>query len=177
MDPSLGEALVRWSIRVAVACYLGRVFLDIGLWPNRARWPRYHAARGLWTIGCGCYLLHVLSAFAFFHTFSHEQAYRHTAAQTQQVTGIDWGGGLYVNYAFTLWWAADTTVWWAGDVRLPYRRRSYHLMLHAVFAFMMFNATVVFGPPEWRYAGCVVGAAIAAALLFVRVRGQGPSRR
>ena len=32
---------------------------------------------------------------------------KNSARQTAEVFGLDWGGGLYVNYAFTAAWVAD----------------------------------------------------------------------
>jgi len=67
---------------------------------------------------------------------------------------------LYFNYVFTVLWLADTVAWWVGDVDMHYRRRGYFWTLHVVFAFMVFNATVVFGPSVWRWVAPVVRVAI-----------------
>lgn len=164
VDPQLGEALTRLTIRVAVACYVGRVLLDVSgaARPVGAIAAR-KAARCLWTIGCGLYLVHVFAAFAFFHAWSHDAAYRHTAETTRAVVGVDWGGGLYVNYAFTLLWGVDAILWWLGGVGFAYRSRAYYWLVHGVFALMVVNATVVFGPPHWRWVTLVVVVVIAAA--------------
>ncbi|MEO8497915.1 MAG: hypothetical protein ABI614_22840 [Planctomycetota bacterium] len=168
LEPQITELLTRWSVRLAVACYVGRVALDLGLlgdWPPRSA---NKLTRWVWTIGCLLYLMHVVCAFAFFHEWSHSRALAHTAAQTETLTGIRWGGGLYFNYALTLLWVADTVAWWAGDVETHYRSRSYFWTLHGVFAFMVFNATVVFGPPAWRWIAAVVG--VALTIVYFRAR-------
>lgn len=168
LDPQIAELLTRWSVRLAVACYLGRVALDMGLvtpWPARST---MRLARWVWTVGCLLYLVHVLCAFAFFHDWSHSLAYAHTAAQTAAVVGIRWGGGLYFNYVFTLFWLADAAAWWAGDVHTHYRRGWYFWTLHVVFAFMVFNATVVFGPPPWRPVAMIVFVTFATAYFLAR---------
>lgn len=156
-----------------VLCYLARVLLDwrtAGLdQPDRSALAHSRTARLAWTAGCGLYLLHVLSAFALVHHWSHVAAYEHTADRTAAVVGWRWGGGLYINYAFTLLWLADTTAWWVRGRRWP-PTRSYFWMLQAVFALMMFNATVVFGPALWRRAA-LIGAAAAAIGWAVR-RGR-----
>lgn len=156
------ELLTRWSVRLAVACYLGRVALDIGLRGDSSSRSISKSKRWLWTIGCLFYLTHVICAFAFFHDWSHHRAYAHTAAQTEAVTGIRWGGGLYFNYVFTLLWLTDTVAWWAGDVHTHYRVRCYFWSIHGVFAFMVCNATVVFGPPAWRWVALIVSVALAS---------------
>src|SRR5690606_2887397 len=104
----------------------------------------------VWTAGCVIYLLHVAAAFHFVHDWSHEAACAQTAQQTAAVTGWHWGGGLWINYAFTLWWPLDVAwTWLRGLDGLP---RWYIVCLHAVAGFLMFNATVVFGPAWWRWA-------------------------
>ena len=169
MDFELGEVLTRWSVRAAVACYLLRVFLDshavrTGQPARHARWARW-----LWTAGCGLLVVHVVCAFAFYHQWSHQSAFQHTADETAQVIGVRWGGGIYLNYAFTLLWICDVACWWYGDVRSPYRHQYWFWCLHVVFAFMVINATVVFGPPFWKWVAAVIGFALVAIyMLFHR---------
>src|SRR5262245_22142067 len=67
---------------------------------------------GLWAFGCAAYVAHVVSAFQFYHHWSHENALTHTAEATAAVTGWRSGAGLYVNYAFTLAWLLDVIWWW-----------------------------------------------------------------
>jgi hypothetical protein len=82
--------------------------LSVGLWLKR----RDPAARLAWTLACAFYLMHVAAAFQFHHHWSHLAAYRETAQQTAEVFGLNWGGGLYFNYAFTIVWIADALWWW-----------------------------------------------------------------
>jgi len=168
LEPHLAELLTRWSVRLAVICYLGRVAIDLGLLRAGPSRSTNKISRWLWTIGCLFNLTHVVCAFAFFHDWSHDRALAHTAAQTEALTGLRWGGGLYWNYAFTLFWLADTVAWWAGDVNRRYRVRSYFWTLHAIFAFMVFNATVVFGPPVWSWVAILVGVALTAVTFLSR---------
>jgi hypothetical protein len=164
VDPQLGEALTRWTVRFAVACYVGRVLLDVGGAGRAGRSISIRRrARWLWTIGCGFYAIHVLAAFSYFHAWRHEAAYRHTADATAAVVGLQWGGGLYLNYLFTAFWVADTTFWWLCGPSFPYRSRAYFWTVHAVFAFMVVNATVVFGPAYWKWAAVAAALAIFAA--------------
>jgi hypothetical protein len=120
--------------------------------------------------------LHVLAAFAYFHAWSHDAAYRHTADATEAVVGFQWGGGLYVNYAFTIFWAADTILWWLGGTSFPYRSRTYFWTVHGVFAFMVVNATVVFGPPYWKWAAVAVAAVLVAAYWLGRRQKEADSQ-
>jgi len=81
-----------------------------------------------------------------------------------------WGGGLYFNYAFTLLWGVDAVAWWLGDVAAHGRGKTYYWLLHGVFAFMVFNATVVFGPPVWKPIALVVG--IGLAITYARSKAS-----
>lgn len=158
---------------MAVACYLGRVAIDLGLLRD---WPALSArkiARWLWTLGCVLYLAHVICAFTFFHDWSHDHAYAQTAAQTEALIGVHWGGGLYFNYAFTLLWIVDTVAWWGRGVNAHHRARAYFWTMHAVIAFMVFNATVVFGPAVWRWVAPIVGV-VFAIVYFQSTRGRDP---
>lgn len=166
VDPYIQDAMVRWTVRVAVACYLGRVSLDIGSCAGSRRPDRM--SRWCWTLGCGCYLLHVTFAFAFVHDWSNALAYQATAQQTLEQTGIEWGGGLYLNYAFSALWLVDVVAWWWRGAETHYRSKVYYWTVQGIFAFMVFNATVVFGPTFWRWAAAA--AALAWSIVYWRRR-------
>ena len=170
MDSYLIEALTRWSVRIAIACYLTRVLIDLRSVRNRRVASLASKARWVWTAGFIFYIIHVVCAFGFYHEWSHLEAYRHTAEQTAAVTGIHWGGGLYFNYAFTIFWLADVVTWWCRDVELPNRSPTYFWILHGVFAFMVINATVVFGPPIWKWAAPPVVVLVALIAVLSRHR-------
>src|SRR5262245_10761780 len=100
---SAGELTTLWTVRLALALYVLALALRIGAWKR----PRPDLARLSWTVGCLAFLLHVGCAFQFYHHWSHRAAYEATARQTAEVVGLDWGGGLYANYAFAAVWVAD----------------------------------------------------------------------
>src|SRR5437763_16272962 len=103
----LGELLTLWTVRVAVALYVLGLALRLGA-GRRGR----SVARLAWTGGLLAVAAHVACAFHFYHHWSHAAAYDRTAEQTAEAVGLNWGGGLYVNYAFVLLWAADVCWWW-----------------------------------------------------------------
>ncbi len=140
----LEDAIVRWSARLFVACYVGRICIDAA----RRRDPgSQRIARWLWTMGCLVYLIHVAVAFHFVHAWSHSAAYAHVLKRTLELTGLASGVGLYVNYAFGLLWLADTILWWH---RLDWsQRRIPYWIVQGIFAFLIVQATVVFGPWFW----------------------------
>ena len=116
---------------------------------------RDRAARIFWIAGGAFYLAHVAAAFQFEHHWSHAVAYEATARQTADVFGLNWGGGLYFNYVFTILWIAQAIWWW--------RSRA----LQWFFAFMFFNATIVFGSWLMRVLGLV---SIVALVVVYKLR-------
>ena len=156
IDP-LQDGLTRWTVRLAVCGYLARVLIDV----SKSRSDLVQAwKRAIWSAAFVSFVLHVIFAFSFYHHWSHAHAYAHTAQQTMNVTGIDWGGGLFFNYLFMAVWMADVIVSWRAN---DFWRQSnrYQCGIHWMFAFMMLNATVVFGPTHWLWIG------IAFVLIFV----------
>jgi len=164
----MGELLITWSARVVVLFYLLRVAADILIVDasRRDRWARW-----AWTLGCAVYLAHVVFAFRFLHHWSHAAAVEHAARRTFEVVGFEFGGGIYVNYAFTLLWVADVALWWRRSQTKTAASAPYYWLVQAIFAFMMFNATVVFGPAFWKWvAGLALVAIVALRLLVPRTR-------
>ena len=159
-----GELLTRWTVRLALLAYVLTVALR--LTARRQPGPQ-RLARAAWTFGCALFLVHVAAAFHVFHGWSHADAYRETARQTEELAGFRWGGGLYLNYVFTLVWVADAAWWWAaGLTAYAARPRWIDLALHGFFAFMAFNAVVVFESGAVRWFG--VAATVLLVALSVR---------
>jgi hypothetical protein len=157
----MGEILIVWSARIVVLFYAMRLAVDFLVADpiRRERWARW-----AWTAGCAVYLLHVGLAFHFLHGWSHAAALAHTARRTFEVVGVNWGGGIYINYAFTVLWVADVVWWWIRTARHEPTPAALYWSVHAVFAFMMVNATVVFGPPFWKWS------VASGAILLVAIR-------
>ena len=93
MESEIGELLTRWTVRLAVACYVLRLSVDVTGWetPSAKR-----AVLWLWTAGYGLFLMHVICAFLFYHEWSHLVAHEHTARQTAVALGIDWGAAASI---------------------------------------------------------------------------------
>jgi hypothetical protein len=166
-----GELAVRWTVRVALALYaLAVAGLLLG---ERGRGWR-PAARWAWTLGCAAYLAHVGCAFHFFHGWSHAAAYAETARRTQELFGLDWGGGLYFNYLFTAVWAGDVLWWWAAPGAYEARPRWLGAAVHGFMAFMAFNGAVVFATGLIRWVALAIGLALAVlwALLEIQKGAQ-----
>ena len=94
-----GEILTKVTIWITIAGYAAGA-AAFALSRERYKWDS--AARLAWTVACVGLLAHVAFAFHFYHGWSHGAAYRDTARQTDEVVGLNWGGGLYVNYALLI---------------------------------------------------------------------------
>jgi hypothetical protein len=159
-----GEELTRWTIRVALAAYVGR--LAVGLAIPRRSAVREPVSRWLWTLGCLFLWIHVGCAFHFHHQWSHARAFAHTARETAAVTGLDWGGGIWLNYLVMLLWAGDVAWWWLAPRSFEARPAALDWIWQGWLAFVALNATVVFEAGAIRLAG--VTSTIGICLLWIR---------
>ncbi len=155
--------LVRWTARVALALYA----VAMACWlSGRQRRGAEWLAGLAWTAGCGFCLVHVATAFHFYHHWSHAAAYREIARQTAELLGFAYGGGIYFNYAFALAWVTDVLRWWQGPKRHSRRARALRAALHVFLAFIVFNATVIFKTGALRWLG--LAATVSLLLLWRR---------
>jgi hypothetical protein len=149
VDQITGESLMRWTIRLAIACVFLRFTLRLQA-GDRSKLAPPAIECWLWGIGCLAYGCHVILAFQYIHDWSHDHSWQHTADETARLTGIQRGEGIWANYLFTAIWMLDT----GRLLRARWRRRPTSQKLDAasccVFVFMFFNATVVFGPSHYR---------------------------
>lgn len=149
-----GEFLTRSTIWISIAAYtIGCVvFATVRRQPDADRWTRL-----AWTTGCVALVTHFIAAFHFYHSWSQQSAYVETARQTAEVISINWGGGLFINYAVAILWIADVAWWWLAGLN-AYRRRAWLLTLlwHGFLLFIIFNATVVFKDGLTRWIGLLV---------------------
>jgi hypothetical protein len=164
-----GELLTRWTVRVAMALYVVSL-------ASRRRFPTW--SRVAWTVGCVAYLLHVACAFEYYHHWSNAEAYEATARQSADVVGLDWGGGLYINYAFTFLWLADVGWWWIDMEGYLARPRLIEWVVQGFLGFIAFNATVVFATGFSRWFGSAASVLLAVILIYRHhsVGGEKPRR-
>ncbi len=170
-----GELLTRITIWVTIAGYTAGAAAVLAR--KGREWER--AARVVWTVACIALIAHAVCAFHFYHGWSQTAAYLDTARQTDEVFGLDWGGGLYINYALLVLWVTDVIFWWRNGLE-AYRRRPWPLMAawHGLLIFIFFNATVVFKTGFVRWAG--LGICLGLCLVWWRAgvndapRGSGP---
>lgn len=123
-----------WFLGVRVA--LPRAPDDLGWRELSARMLRL-----AYTAGLAMCALHIAVAFHVGHAWSHRAAFDHVEA----VGGYGWG--LYVNYLFAAVWLFDAGWCWVSLDGYRSRPRWVNRLIHGFMAFIVFNATVVFGPP------------------------------
>lgn len=150
MDTELGRNLILWTVRISVAFYCMAVWRYMFYRRENVVDSLYIKS---WSAAWLLCVIHVLFAFHFHHHWSQTAALKHTAEMTERVVGIHWGGGLYVNYIFLCLWGFDVARGWSGA-------KLSSLSMHLASAFMVFNATVVFGPRWW-----IVPTSLFAVLL------------
>jgi len=111
--------------------------------------------------------VHVVIALGHVHGWSHGASVAATARQTRAIFGLDWGGGVYVNYAFLLVWALE--LWRRRRALSPPNPGTLGPWVRGtlrVAAFViLFNAAIVFAV-GWRRA---LGAALMIVLLWAWV--------
>jgi hypothetical protein len=166
------ELLTRATIWLALALYAGGAVIFL---TKAADGSALRKARWCWVLGCGFFIAHVLCAFAFYHDWSHAAAYAETARQTEAMTGIRSGSGLYLNYAFGLGWIAVVLWWWIAPRKFLAQPRWLSWLWNGFAVFMIFNATVVFGHGPARWLGAAICLALAVAWRL-RLRAS-PARR
>ena len=94
---------------------------------------------------------------------------RETARQTAAVYGINWGGGVYVNYFFVAAWLIEAW-WWRAYPSLYFgRRRAITWALRAFYFVIIVNAAVVFASVPRRALGVV----LVGALVWIWRPGPG----
>ena len=153
--------ITRLTALTAVTLYGASLLVDRPQGPLASR----RLARLFWTAGSAIYLVHVVCAFGLMHDWSHAIAYRHTAARTAELVGLDWGGGLYFNHLFTAVWLGDALWWWLRPASYQARGFGTRLVLRGFLAFMVFQATVVFGSRPAQVLGGAIFLAWGAKLL------------
>ena len=60
------------------------------------------------------------------------------------------GGGIVVNYLFAAVWLGDLVWWWVNPMSHASRPKWIGWVVHGFLAFVVVNATVVFGTPTMR---------------------------
>jgi hypothetical protein len=122
-----------------------------------------------WIAGCGLFLVHVAVAFHAAHGWSHWDAIAHV----ERSSGV--GEGLFASYAFALIWLFDASWWLAAPSSYSWRKLWWSIIIDGYLAFVVFNATVVFGHGVARWLGIAIFVVLAVAK--TNAAGRSPPRR
>ncbi len=133
----------------------------VSAWLVVAGWVAAEWSRNAWAWVFAAVAMagHAAVALGVAHGWSHA----HALAHTQAVSGF--GPGLYVSYAVVVLWVFDAII---GACGLPWRR--LHTLTRGFVAFVVFNATVVYG----TWPGKVLGLTAFGVLVAVWWRGRQP---
>lgn len=183
-----GPLLTTWTIRLALVCYALYVAAQLTNFGQR----RPHAARAIWTAGCGLFVAHVACAFHFYHHWSHRAAWQKTADETEQLLGVAFGDGLYFSYLFLVLWVLDVLWLWtlgspqirsaasASSVPLPTTAPAttprWRLAVHLFLLFIALNGAIVFEGGTTRWVGIPVSLALAGLAVRWAVSVQQPAK-
>lgn len=147
-------------------CYATVAFLRL----SRQDANRVKLIRTIWTAGWAFLVAHLVFAMFAVHGGSWSAAYDHTTERTYQAVGWRWGGGLWINFLTTAVWGIDVGRLWIKKGTLQ-RTIAWDLACQTYLAFMMFNATVVFGSRPAQIAGVAICACLVLAWSFRDRRG------
>jgi len=152
-----GQFLTKITVWIAIAGYVASLIIFLKSKSHDS------IARIFWTAGCIALIAHATSAFHFHHHWSHRDAYNETARQTTKVFGLNWGGGIFINYILIIGWIVDVIWWWRGLTIYRNRSKIFSIVWHVFLFFIFFNATVVFkdGILRWLWLGFTL------ALVFI----------
>lgn len=131
---------------------------------RRLGWP-WHAS----ALGLALSVVHTVIAFDVVHGWSHDDAVRNTALQTERVFGSAVGRGVYVNYVFFLVWLIDL-VQWRRDGGIERRSTGALLALHIFYLVIILNAAVIFAAGSRRLAGAALVILLSGAWVGQRYR-------
>ena len=114
-------------------------------------------------LGIALLLTHIALAFHVKYDWNHAVAVRETARQTSATFGLDWGGGVYINYLFALVWAIDSWWWHTHPAEAAARPAALRWALRIFYLTIVFNGAVVFVPGLHRW----LGAALTLWLIWI----------
>jgi hypothetical protein len=130
------------EVLLRAAAWLSLIAWALGEWWRSS--AALSRARLAWTLGAGALLAHTVLAFHVRHFWSHGHASREIARRTEAVVGLDWEGGIWVNYAFDALWVSEALWWWLAAASFLSRPRALVWVSRFVFLTMFLNGAVVF---------------------------------
>ncbi len=164
----MGQEIISWTIRLSMLLFFGSL---IGwLAPpssKRIEWCLCLA----WSAGVALFIGHVVAAYHFHHHWSHSAALADTARQTRDLIGIEFGGGLYFNYAFMLIWGGDVAWIWSVSRATVKRFRWLRIAWLAFLVFIAINGVAVF-KGGWIRTGGITAISLMLLATILRWRSH-----
>jgi hypothetical protein len=118
-------------------------------------------SRTWWTLAALLTLIHSIVAFFVFYDGSHARAQAETMKQTAALTGVNFSGGIYVNYGFLATWLGDAAWWTVSPISYHSRPAWLSHLIHGFIFFIIVNGAVIFADGWAQVLGVTaVGVAI-----------------
>ena len=144
------ESASLWAIRIALGLMVLVFAIEI-----RGGKSTDRTTASLWLVGALLSLGHSLGSLATFHHGSQFMAMEATAQQTQELLGIRFGAGLFVNYAFDLVWLVDAMIRMISPAIYSKLPNTYRYCTNGFLIFMAINGAIVFQSGWIRAIGLV----------------------
>ena len=147
---------VYWTIWLALSLLCAG---EAARWSATARPPRW----AWWTFTAGALLcaVHIVIAMNVAHGWNHDAAVAATRRQTREVFGLDWGGGVFLNYVFVAVWLFEAWRWRTGRTGSSPDALTWGVRI--LFLIMIVNGAIVFAAGPRRIAGAVIAAVLCWA--------------
>lgn len=155
---------VQGSAWLVLYCYTAAMVYRV----SRQGRTCFSSVREWWTLGWLSLIAHVIIALWFAHGGSWSAAYEHTARRTQEAIGWNWGGGVWFNLATVMIWGLDVIWMWIQPDSANRLAHRLDAAAQVYIAFMMFNATVVFGSWPARIVGGLICEGLAIIAVWAR---------
>ncbi len=150
-----------WAIRIALGLMVLVFAMEI-----RGRTSTDRSTASMWLVGALLSLCHSLGSLATFHQGSQSKAFEATAQQTEELLGVGFGAGLFVNYAFVTVWLIDAFF----RILLPsiYNQlpKVYRYCTNGFLIFIAINGAIVF------QSGWVRGMGLACLTMLLLLSWQ-----
>ncbi|MEM8668534.1 MAG: hypothetical protein AAGG48_13530 [Planctomycetota bacterium] len=114
-----------------------------------------------WMLGSLAMWIHIFASYAVVYHWCHAEALQATAEESERVTGIRAGWGVYVNFVFALVWSIYSALLVKGGTRQLTTDRAVFWFTAAI----VLMATVVFEAGAVRIASGVGFLAFCAVAL------------
>jgi hypothetical protein len=152
------DSRIKTTMAALPLLVFGSIALAVILWAA----AEILCSRALWTAAAALTLLHSAAAFQTFYGGSHAVARQETARQTAAVTGIEFTGGIYINYLLLAVWAGDAAWWWMSPAGYGRRPRWLSAAIRGFIFFIILNGALIFAD---GWARIVVATAISSVVI------------